>query len=77
LLRVVQGRNLPPGPEAVVLADKSISFLVLQRVLQQALKTLKLNAATSDFSVINYEEAKFVIALKDGRKYTVTIAPVE
>jgi hypothetical protein len=68
--------NLPPGPEAVVLADKSISFLVLQRVLQQALKTLKLNAATSDFSVINYEEAKFVIALKDGRKYTVTIAPV-
>ena len=66
----------PPGPEAVVLADKSISFLVLQRVLQQALKTLKLNAATSDFSVINYEEAKFVITLKDGRKYTVTIAPV-
>jgi hypothetical protein len=61
----------------VVLTDKSISFLVLQRVLQQALKTLKLNAATSDFSVINYEEAKFVIALKDGRKYTVTIAPVE
>jgi hypothetical protein len=50
---------------------------MLQRVLQQALKTLKLNAATSDFSVINYEEAKFVIALKDGRKYTVTIAPVE
>jgi len=42
-------------PEAVVLADKSISFLVLQRVLQQALKTLKLNAATGDFSVINYE----------------------
>jgi hypothetical protein len=35
-----------------------------------------LNAATSDFSVINYEEAKFVITLKDGRKYTVTIAPV-
>jgi hypothetical protein len=61
----------------VVLTDKSISFLVLQRVLQQALKTLKWNAATSDFSVINYEEAKFVIALKDGRKYTVTIAPVE
>jgi hypothetical protein len=61
----------------VVLADKSISFLVLQRVLQQALKTLKLNASTSDFSVINYEEAKFVITLKDGRKYTVTIAPVE
>jgi hypothetical protein len=61
----------------VVLTDKSISFLVLQRVLQQALKTLKLNAATSDFSVINYEEAKFVIALKDGRKYTVMIAPVE
>jgi hypothetical protein len=61
----------------VVLTDKSISFLMLQRVLQQALKTLKLNAATSDFSVINYEEAKFVIALKDGRKYTVTIAPVE
>jgi hypothetical protein len=61
----------------VVLADKSISFLVLQRVLQQALKTLKLNAATSDFSVINYEEAKFVITLKDGRKYTVTIAPAE
>ncbi len=60
-----------------MLTDKSISFLVLQRVLQQALKTLKLNAATSDFSVINYEEAKFVIALKDGRKYTVTIAPVE
>jgi len=60
-----------------VLADKSISFLVLQRVLQQALKTLKLNAATSDFSVINYEEAKFVITLKDGRKYTVTIARVE
>jgi hypothetical protein len=49
----------------------------LQRVLQQALKTLKLNAATSDFSVINYEEAKFVITLKDGRKYTVTIARVE
>jgi hypothetical protein len=61
----------------VVLTDKSISFLVLQRVLQQALKTLKLNAATSDFSVINYEEAKIVIDLKDGRKYTVTIAPVE
>jgi hypothetical protein len=61
----------------VVLTDKSISFLVLQRVLQQALKTLKLNAATSDFSVINYEEAKFVITLKDGRKYTVTIARVE
>jgi hypothetical protein len=61
----------------VVLTDKSISFLVLQRVLQQALKTLKLNAATSDFSVINYEEAKFVITLKDARKYTVTIAPVE
>ena len=60
-----------------MLTDKSISFLVLQRVLQQALKTLKLNAATSDFSVINYEEAKFVIALKDGRKYNVTIAPVE
>ena len=60
-----------------MLTDKSISFLVLQRVLQQALKTLKLNAATSDFSVINYEEAKFVIALKDGRKYTVTIARVE
>jgi hypothetical protein len=60
-----------------VLTDKSISFLVLQRVLQQALKTLKLNAATSDFSVINYEEAKFVITLKDARKYTVTIAPVE
>ena len=60
-----------------MLTDKSISFLVLQRVLQQALKTLKLNAATSDFSVIIYEEAKFVIALKDGRKYTVTIAPVE
>ena len=60
-----------------MLADKSISFLVLQRVLQQALKTLKLNAATSDFSVINYEEAKFVITLKDGRKYTVTIARVE
>ena len=59
-----------------MLADKSISFLVLQRVLQQALKTLKLNAATSDFSVVNYEEAKFVISLKDGRKYTVTIAPV-
>jgi hypothetical protein len=77
LLRGVQGRNVPPGPEAVVLADKSISFLVLQRVLQQALKTLKLNAATSDFSVINYEEAKFVITLKDGRKYTVTIAPAE
>ncbi len=38
-----------------MLADKSISFLVLQRVLQQALKTLKLNAATGDFSVINYE----------------------
>ena len=50
------------------MADKSISFLVLQRVLQQALKTLKLNAATSDFSLINYEEAKFVITLKDGRK---------
>jgi hypothetical protein len=48
----------------IVLTDKSISFLVLQRVLQQALKTLKLNAATSDFSVINYEEAKFVISLK-------------
>jgi hypothetical protein len=61
----------------VVLTDKSISFLVLQRVLQQALKTLKLNAATSDFSVINYEEAKFVITLKDGRKYTVRIARVE
>jgi hypothetical protein len=61
----------------VVLTDKSISFLVLQRVLQQALKTLKLNAATSDFSVINYEEAKFVITLMDGRKYTVTIARVE
>jgi hypothetical protein len=61
----------------VVLTDKRISFLVLQRVLQQALKTLKLNAATSDFSVINYEEAKFVITLKDGRKYTVTIARVE
>jgi hypothetical protein len=61
----------------VVLTDKSISFLVLQRVLQQALKTLKLNAATSDFSVMNYEEAKFVITLKDARKYTVTIAPVE
>ena len=60
-----------------MLTDKSISFLVLQRVLQQALKTLKLNAATSDFSVINYEEAKFVITLKDARKYTVTIAPVE
>ena len=59
-----------------MLTDKSISFLVLQRVLQQALKTLKLNAATSDFSVINYEEAKFVITLKDGRKYTVTIARV-
>ena len=58
-----------------MLADKSISFLVLQRVLQQALKTLKLNAATSDFSLINYEEAKFVITLKDGRKYTVTITP--
>src|SRR4051812_18530656 len=65
------------GLEVVVLTDKSISFLVLQRVLQQALKTLKLNAATSDFSVINYEEAKFVITLKDGRKYNVTIAPVE
>jgi len=51
-----------------VLTDKSISFLVLQRVLQQALKTLKLNAATSDFSVINYEEAKFVITLKDGQE---------
>jgi hypothetical protein len=63
--------------EVEVLVDKSISFLVLQRVLQQALKTLKLNAATSDFSVINYEEAKFVITLKDGRKYTVTIAPVD
>ena len=60
-----------------MLTDKSISFLVLQRVLQQALKTLKLNAATSDFSVINYEEAKFVITLKDGSKYNVTIAPVE
>ena len=60
-----------------MLTDKSISFLVLQRVLQQALKTLKLNAATSDFSVMNYEEAKFVITLKDARKYTVTIAPVE
>ena len=60
-----------------VLAAKSISFLVLQRVLQQALKTLKMNAATSDFSVINYEEAKFVITLKDGRKYTVTIAPAD
>ena len=60
-----------------MLTDKSISFLVLQRVLQQALKTLKLNAATSDFSVINYEEAKFVITLKDCRKYNVTIAPVE
>ena len=60
-----------------MLTDKSISFLVLQRVLQQALKTLKLNAATSDFSVINYEEAKFVITLKDGRKYNVTIARVE
>ena len=62
-----------------MLTDKSISFLVLvlQRVRQQALKTLKLNAATSDFSVINYEEAKFVITLKDGRKYTVTIARVE
>jgi hypothetical protein len=31
--------------------------------------------AVSDFSVINYEEAKFVITLKDGRKYTVTITP--
>ena len=31
----------------------------------------------ADFSVINYEEAKFVITLKDGRKYNVTIAPVE
>ena len=60
-----------------MLAAKSISFLVLQGVLQQALKTLKLNAATSDFSVVNYEEAKFVIALKDGRKYTVTIAPAD
>jgi hypothetical protein len=67
----------PSALEVAVLTDKSISFLVLQRVLQQALKTLKLNAATSDFSVINYEEAKFVITLKDGRKYTVTIAPVE
>lgn len=57
-----------------MLADKSISFLVLQRVLQQALRTLKLNAATSDFSVINYEEAKFAITLKDGRKYILTIA---
>jgi hypothetical protein len=73
---VLKAAIYPPGPEAVVLANKSISFLVLQRVLQQALKTLKLNAATSDFSVINYEEAKFVITLKDGRKYTVTIAPV-
>jgi RNase P/RNase MRP subunit p29 len=54
---------------------KSISFLVLQRVLKEAMKTLKMNAATSDFSVINYEEAKFVITLKDGRKYTVTITP--
>ena len=53
-----------------MLTDKSISFLVLQRVLN-------LNAATSDFSVMNYEEAKFVITLKDGRKYTVTIARVE
>ena len=51
-----------------MLADKSISFLVLQRVLQQALKTLKLNAATSDFSLINYEEAKFVITLKDAQE---------
>jgi hypothetical protein len=58
-----------------VLADKSISFLVLQRVLQQALRTLKLNAATSDFAGINYEEAKFAITLKDGRKYILTIAP--
>jgi hypothetical protein len=73
---VLKAAIYPPGPEAIVLANKSISFLVLQRVLQQALKTLKLNAATSDFSVINYEEAKFVITLKDGRKYTVTIAPV-
>jgi hypothetical protein len=34
------------------------------------MKTLKMNAATSDFSVINYEEAKFVI-----RRYVLTIAP--
>ncbi len=67
---------LGDGAKAV-LAAKSISFLVLQRVLQQALKTLKMNAATSDFSVINYEQAKFVITLKDGRKYTVTIAPAD
>ena len=46
------------GLEVVVLTDKSISFLVLQRVLQQALKTLKLNAATSDFSVINYRRSQ-------------------
>ena len=58
-----------------MLTSKSISFLVLQRVLQQAMKTLKMNAATSDFSVINYEEAKFVITLKDGREYVITIAP--
>ena len=48
---------------------------VLQRVLQQALRTLKLKAATSDFSGINYEEAKFAITLTDGRKYTLMIAP--
>jgi len=58
-----------------VLADKSISFLVLQRVLQQALRTLKLNAATSDFAGIDYEQAKFAITLKDGRKYILTVAP--
>jgi hypothetical protein len=39
------------------------------------MKTLKMNAATSDFSVINYEEAKFVITLKDGRRYVLTITP--
>jgi hypothetical protein len=60
-----------------MLSAKSISFLVLQRVLSQAMKTLKMNAATSDFSVINYEEAKFIVTIKDGRKYVVTIAPAD
>ena len=55
-----------------MLADKSISFLVLQRVLQQALRTLKLNAATRDFAGSNYEEAKFAIALCDPEQRSVT-----
>jgi hypothetical protein len=76
LLRGVEGRNLPSGAGGSSVGEQEHILSRATESSPTSSQDVKLNAATSDFSVINYEEAKFVITLKDGRKYTVTIAPV-